>query len=157
MKISRILIPTDFSPDADEAFAYAVDLARTVGASIELLHVVEDPMAAGVWSAPMYKDAIEGLHVNLVREARRRLRLLVPGVGGARLAVDRQVLVGKPEVEIVKRAAEAQADLIVMGTGGRSGVARLVMGSVAERVVRTAGCAVLTVKSESGKKRQRVS
>lgn len=148
MTISRILVPTDFSPDADAAFAYALELANALGASVDLLHVVEDPMAAGVWSSPMYTAAVTGLQINLVRDAKEQLRRCVPMIAGVRFGVFRHVLVGNPAVEIVEMAHERASDLVVMGTAGRSGLSHLLAGSVAERVVRTAPCPVLTVKSK---------
>ena len=148
MTISRILVPTDFSPDADAAFAYALDLATSVGAAVDLLHVVEDPMAAGVWSAPMYNAELAGLHINLVRDAKERLRRCVPMIAGIRFGVFRDVRIGPAASTIIDTARERACDLIVMGTRGRTALSQMLMGSIAERVVRLAPCPVLTVKTK---------
>ena len=146
MTITRILIPTDFSPDADAAFSYALGLARKFDAPVLLLHVVEDPLAAGVWSSDIYTAEIAGLQVNLVRDAEERLRRSVPeGVG----TVSTEVRTGSPAKQIIETAREKNVDLIVMGTRGRTGVAHVIMGSVAERVVRLAPCPVLTLRAEA--------
>lgn len=147
MKLSRIIVPIDFSPDCEAALAWALDSSPALGASVDLLHVVENPMAAGVWSSAMYTAEVQGLQINLVRDATRRLRDFVPQVAGAPCRVRRHVRVGDPAREIVKFAAERGANLIVMGTLGRTGLSHLMMGSVAEHVSRSATCPVLTVKS----------
>ena len=145
MMIKRILVPTDFSPHAEAALAYASDLAAAVGASVHLLHVVEDPLAAGAWSAAMYTAEIAGLQVNLVRDAEQRLREYAAdhrGTGGT------EVRSGNVAKTVLDVARERAIDLIVMGTHGRTGLAHAVMGSVAERVVRLAPCPVLTLRCD---------
>jgi universal stress protein A len=144
MTIRRILVPTDFSADADAAFDYAVALARTFGASVHLVHVVEDPLAAGMWSSEIYTTEIAGLQVNLVRDAEARLNRAVPETA---VSVSTEVRTGNAAREILAAARESKTDLIVMGTRGRTGFAHIVMGSVAERVVRLALCPVLTLKA----------
>ena len=146
MTISRILVPTDFSADADAAFKYALGLARKFDAHVHLLHVVEDPLAAGVWSSEVYTAEIAGLQVNLVRDAEQRLRGSVPDDAGT---VSTEVRTGPAAKQIIETAGNTQADLIVMGTRGRTGVAHVIMGSVAERVVRLAPCPVLTLRAEA--------
>ena len=142
MRISRILVPMDFSVHADAAFAYALDLARALSAAVHLLHVVEDPLAAGVWSADMYTAEIAGLQINLVRDAEDRLGgLVAPHTG----TVTSEVRRGRAAKQILDAATEWRADLIVMGTHGRTGIAHAVMGSIAEKVVRLAPCPVLTL------------
>ena len=148
MTISRILVPTDFSPDADAPFAYALELAGSLGASVDLLHVVENPMAAGVWSSEMYTSELVGLQINLVRDAKERLRRCPPVIAGVRFGVSRHVRTGNPAVEIVEMAHERASDLIVMGTAGRTGLSHVLAGSVAERVVRTSPCPVMVVKRD---------
>ena len=145
MTITRILVPTDFSPDADAALRYAIDLAKPFGASVDLLHVLEDPLAAGMWSAEFYTAEIAGLSVNLVKNAEARLRGIVDETK-APLRLSSEVRIGPAFATILDAAREHGADLIVMGTKGRTGLAHLLMGSVAERVVRLAPCPVLTVR-----------
>ena len=144
MAIRRILVPTDFSADADAAFDYALEFARKFDASVHLLHVVEDPLAAGMWSSAVYTAEIAGLQVNLVHDAEERLRRSVPDAASS---VSTEVRTGNAAREILKVAQERNADLLVMGTRGRTGIAHIMMGSVAERVVRLAMCPVLTLKA----------
>lgn len=146
MTITRILVPTDFSADANAAFTYALGLARKFDAPVHLLHVVEDPLAAGVWSSEIYTAEIAGLQVNLVRNAEERLRLSVPDDAGT---VSSEVRTGNAAKQIVEAARATNTDLIVMGTRGRAGLAHVIMGSVAERVVRLAPCPVLTLRAEA--------
>jgi nucleotide-binding universal stress UspA family protein len=145
MQITRILVPTDFSPHAESALRYALDLAPKFNAAVHLLHVVEDPIAAGVWSSDIYTAEVEGLQVNLVRDAEQRLCASVPA--GAAM-VTCEVRRGPAARQILEAAREAGSDLIVMGTRGRTGVAHVLMGSVAERIVRLAPCPVLTLHAE---------
>lgn len=143
MTISRILVPMDFSDDSEAALRFARDLARRYDATIHLLHVVENPLATGVWSAELYTSEIAGLQLNLVRDAKARLEKSVP----EGTAMSTEVRVGKAANEILNVARERGVDLIVMGTHGRTGLALLILGSVAERVVRMAPCPVLTVRA----------
>jgi nucleotide-binding universal stress UspA family protein len=154
MTITRILVPTDFSADANAAFDYARELARKFDAPVHLLHVVEDPLAAGMWSSEIYTAEIAGLQVNLVRDAEERLRRSVPDAGGT---VSTEVRTGNAAKQIIETARETGADLIVMGTRGRTGVAHVIMGSVAERVVRLAPCPVLTLRAETLQPKTRVA
>ena len=143
MRITRILVPTDFSPHADAALQYAMDLARQWDAAVHLLHVVEDPLAAGVWSSELYTAEIAELHVNLARDAETRLQTYVSGDAAV---VTTEVRRGRAATQILDAAREWGSDLIVMGTHGRTGLAHVVMGSVAEKVVRLAPCPVLTLR-----------
>ena len=146
MEITRILVPTDFSADADAAVVYALRLASAFGASVGLLHVVENPIAAGVWSSEVYTAEIAGLQINLVRDAEERLRKYAAEMGAA---VTSEVRTGPAARVILEFAKEHGVDLIVMGTHGRTGLAHALMGSVAERVVRLARCPVLTLRAET--------
>ena len=114
-------------------------------------------MAAGVWSSPMYRIELEGLHINLVREAERQLHALMPSAAGERCSVNRAVRIGDPSREIVAFAADRGADLIVMGTRGRTGLPHVLLGSVAEKVSRAAHCPVVTVKSPLAYEKLRAS
>jgi universal stress protein A len=142
MRITRILVPIDFSRHADAAMRYALELARPFQAAVHLVNVVEDPLAAGVWSSEIYTADIEELQINLVRDAEKRLRGCVPPDAGT---VTTEVRRGPAAKQILETAYERGADLIVMGTHGRTGLAHVVMGSVAEKVLRLASCPVLTL------------
>ncbi len=143
--IKNVLVGTDFSEPSDAALAYGRELARTFGATLHLLHVVENLAARA--AADAYPMALPEMQRDIEDDAWKRLE-------AALTSDDRKTLRAKPLVRvanttaaaIVSYAQEASIDLIVVGTHGRGAVAHLLMGSVAERVVRTAPCPVLTVR-----------
>jgi len=141
LPIHTILHPTDFSERSEPALRLAGALSRDYGAHLIVLHVAVPPplLAYGEGYVPPETDA----HLVECREQLRQLSL--PDTGGIR--AERRLLEGDPATEIVREARDIHADLIVMGTHGRTGLARLLMGSVAEQVVRQAPCPVLTMKS----------
>lgn len=142
--IGRILVPVDFSAHSDRALRYAAGLAAPFAAQVELLHVVEDPYLTGAWSSDVYVPKVPELMADLRADAERRLAALKSATAG--VTVETGVMTGRTAQTIVDRARDGGFDLIVMATHGRTGVAHLVLGSVAERVVRTAACPVLTVR-----------
>jgi nucleotide-binding universal stress UspA family protein len=150
-RITRILVPTDFSATADAALEYAFVLAERFGASIQLLHVLDDPFVTDGMAVEAYISEAPALRTALLREAQDRLRHratpreTVP-------AIDTEVLFGHGARTIAEYAAERNVDLIVMGTHGRTGFAHLLLGSVAEQLVRTAPCPVLTVRHPEERK-----
>ena len=147
MILKQILVPTDFSPHAEAALHYAIELVKQFGASVKLLHVVEDPLAAGMWSREIYTAEIAELQINLVKSAEERLRQIAAApAAGVRLLTE--VRTGPAARAILDAAKAMAADLIVMGTAGRTGLAHVVMGSVAQRVVRAAPCPVLILRAE---------
>lgn len=148
----KILHPTDFSECATDAQATAVDLAGRLGSEIVLLQVLVE--------TPLYGESVLNMpKVQRVYDAQRKWaeETLEARVGDLRrrgLKASWRVQVGVPFEEIVKIADEERVDMIVMGTHGRSGLNRVLLGSVAERVIRLAPCPVLTVrqtKSEAGR------
>ena len=151
-RITRILVPTDFSATADAALDYAFGLAARFGASLQLLHVLDDPFVFEGMSAEAYIAEAPTLRTAMLEDARERLRhravLREDGV-----TIETEVLFGHGARTIAEYAAERGADLIVMGTHGRTGFAHLMVGSVAERLVRTAPCPVLTVRHPHTKRR----
>jgi nucleotide-binding universal stress UspA family protein len=146
MTATRILVATDFSLDADAALAYALALARTVPASVHVVHVVDNPLAAGVWSSEIYTSEIQGLQINLVREAARQLRRGLRAIDHHGVKLTSEVLTGRPGPAIAQCARDGAYELVVVGTHGRTGLSHLLMGSVAEHVVRHAPCPVLVVR-----------
>ena len=143
--IKTILVPTDFSPAADRALEYARNLADAFGASLHLLHVFENPFAAGAFM-DMYTPAPGDELERIARQSREQLEALLTDEQKVRYTPTFTARMGSPAQEILEYAREhGSIDLIVIGTSGRNRVARLVMGSVADRVVRTAPCPVLTV------------
>lgn len=148
MEIRQILAPTDFSEYSKEAVAYAFELAQKFGAKLLLLHVIEMPAypVEGFVPPSIGSTLIEDLE----RQAWADLAQVLPEAQTDKVAVTRQVVVGIPYRKIVDVAAAEKADLIVMATHGRTGLGHLLIGSVAERVVRTAPCPVLTIRASSG-------
>jgi nucleotide-binding universal stress UspA family protein len=147
--ISRILVPTDFSEPSEAALDYARTLARQFGATFHLLHVIELPSTTGLFSSERYVPEDPRFVSERMAQAKLRLaRRLLPS-DKARYRATKGILVGPAGNTIVKYAQEENFDLIVMGTHGRSGLTHVLMGSVAEHVVRTAPCPVLTVHSTS--------
>jgi universal stress protein A len=145
LTISRILVPVDFSAHSEHALRYAVALASRLGASLYLLHVVDDPVATGAWSAEGMPPDLAELRTELVANAEQRLLVYRGEAERAQVPVVTTARIGLTSYTIVEYAQALNIDLIVMGTHGRSGVAHLFMGSVAERVLRHAPCPVLTV------------
>jgi nucleotide-binding universal stress UspA family protein len=152
MTPKRILVAMDFSSDSNAALAYALELARPLQASIDLLHVVETPLAAGMWASEIYTTEIAGLQVNLVRDAENQMRQTIRSLDRGGVAVTGEVRTGRAAATIVDCARENAIDLVVMATHGRTGFARALMGSVAEGVTRAAPCPVLVVRpSQTGR------
>jgi len=137
--IHTILVPTDFSPRSESALRLASAIARDYGARLILLHVLETYPAfygdGAMVLPPLAEDS---------EQARSLLdKLPVP----AHILAERQVREGDAAIQILEAIGEFHADLIVMGTHGRTGLGRLLVGSVAENVMRKATCPVLTVRT----------
>jgi nucleotide-binding universal stress UspA family protein len=147
--ISHILVPTDFSPPSDAALTRAKDLAQKYGAQVSLLHVVTDPRAIGVWTPEVYVPADAATQERLLREAKERLESQLTEDERSRFAVTIEARVGDVAEHILEIAREQKVDLIVMGTHGRHGLAHLLLGSVAERVLRNGPCPVLTTHADA--------
>jgi nucleotide-binding universal stress UspA family protein len=145
--LNRILVPTDFSETADSALAYAKELATRLGASLHLVHVYADPYAAAACAPEVYASVPTEVRQRAVEEVRERLLERLDASEEYQFRGSRGIVRGLVAPQIVDYAANQDIDLIVMGTHGRRGVAHLLLGSVAEHVVRTAGCPVLTVRT----------
>ena len=143
---TRILVPTDFSPPSHAALEYARLLAAKFGASLHLLHVVDDPTASSAYVADGYAPDSDELREKLLGEARQRLASLLTHAERDSCETTTEAIIGVPATTIADYAGCARTSLIVMGTHGGTGLAHLLMGSVAEQVVRTAQCPVLTVR-----------
>jgi len=142
----RILHPTDFSAAAEPAFAYALEAAKREDATLMLMHVIEPvtPFADEIYVA-VETDQREAAEAAARKGFDALLaRAKAAGVRAADLLRD-----GTPVDEIVKAAADELVDLIVMGTHGRTGLKRLVLGSVAQHVVATAPCPVVTLRMKA--------
>lgn len=138
LQIQTILVPTDFSAGSDYALKVARSLAQDHGARLVLIAVPPPP-------PPMTDEYLPSTeYPGMIATTKRELEAL-----GAKITdrpVVTHVIAGAPGPSIIEAAKEYQADLIVMGTHGRTGLARLLMGSVAEHVLRHAECPVLTIK-----------
>ena len=134
----RILVPIDFSPYSDAALALATSLARDGGGTLVLAHVEVIPLSAA--GGEFLYDIPEPPTEELLD----KLEHVTPP--DSQVPVERRLLAGDPADAIIRLAESENIDLIVMGTHGRRGLSRLLMGSVAEAVVRAAPCPVLTVK-----------
>jgi nucleotide-binding universal stress UspA family protein len=143
--IKKILLATDFSEASDAALDYARTLCDAFGATLHVLHVLED-LAAHAWTTEVYVAALPGVHEEMERQARERLEQLMTVEERARRDAVLALRNGSPFVEVVRYARDEHMDLIVLGTHGRGAIAHMLLGSVAERVVRKAHCPVLTVR-----------
>jgi universal stress protein A len=144
LTFDRILVPVDFSPTARRALVAAGELAKAAGGKLYVLHVID--------TRGLEVAASEGFfeYVNVVSAMRsgaeQELGGLVREAGVGEHVAEQLVVEGAPTRAIQSAIEEHSASLVVMGTHGRTGVSRLLLGSVAEKVVRTASCAVLVVK-----------
>lgn len=149
MQIDRILVPTDFSDNAKPALEYGCELARQFNAQLQLVNVVDN-----LDVFPMEMEAVAAVGVGIGGDALQsekhasRLLAELPGSSGHDCRITRSVKLGNPATEIIRFAKENHTDLIVISTHGRTGLRHLLLGSVAESVVRKAGCPVLTVHPE---------
>jgi nucleotide-binding universal stress UspA family protein len=144
MQFRHILAPTDFSEYSKQAIASALELAKKFGAKLTILHVIELPPYPVEGYVPPSLSAT--FMDDLERQATTDLAQLVPEAEAANVEVARVIAVGTPYRKIIDTAEAEQVDLIVMATAGRTGFSHLIMGSIAERVVRTASCPVLTIR-----------
>jgi nucleotide-binding universal stress UspA family protein len=136
----KILVPTDFSDTAAHGTRYAFELAQALGAQVSLLHVrvLPVPPEAGGMASDFANETEQ--------EARKKLEQVAASYRVNSPLVASLVTTGEPSAGIVQIAREIAADLIVIGTHGRRGVRRLLLGSVAESVLRVAPCPVLAVR-----------
>jgi universal stress protein A len=143
MRTPHFLVPTDFSASAKQALDYAIRLACTLNARLTVLHVIQPvPMAGpgmGIVLPETYLQEVKEGVQGSMEEALTR-------VTAAGLTAERIVLYGIPFQEIIETAKARQVDLIVMGTHGRTGLMYVLLGSVAEQVIRLAPCSVLVVR-----------
>ncbi len=153
--MKKVLVAIDFSTGSLQALAQALQIAEKFKARLLLLHVVHDPAEApGFYAA---KKAGKKVLRNMEQTAQQMMDEFVAAHLCKYKSFDTAVVPGLPAEQIVRLGKKEKADLIVMGTHGRSGLKRLILGSVADRVIRTASCPVLTVhetKEERNKKKK---
>ena len=151
--LGRVLVPVDFSERGQKALEDGAALAARFKAELHLLHVVEDTSPATSEIA-LASTVFQSYIHELTRAGDKQLAdLKIPGPAATGV-VKRKVVVGAPISRITAYAMDAEIDLIVMGTHGRTGLAHALIGSVAERVVRTAPCPVLTVRHQEAKEKR---
>lgn len=154
IRINNILVPTDFSEPADAAIQYAKSLALEFGSRVHLLHVVPEPVAYP-WGTELSTFSLANILSESEAGAQERLENLAPSLG---LPADRLVVhagVGRPVDKILDYIGAERIDLVVMGTHGRGAVGHLLIGSVAERIVRRSPVPVLTMHSAQAAAAQR--
>jgi nucleotide-binding universal stress UspA family protein len=138
LPVHTILLPTDFSDNAQAVFPMACALARDCGARVVVLYVVPPPL---------YQEVMEARHHSEERYAAPREALHKMRAPDQNVRVEHRLEEGQPAKVILEVADDLQAGLIVMGTHGRTGLGRLLLGSVAEQVLREARCPVMTLKT----------
>jgi len=144
-RIKTILVPIDFSPASDAARRYAEALARSLGSRIHLLHVVADPFLYDPWGTSAGTAGTAALMEEFDRQARRHLARLVPARGPLARRIVTATAPGFAVPEILDYIRKKKIDLVVMGTHGRGALGHVLLGSVAEKVVRLSPVPVLTV------------
>jgi universal stress protein A len=144
-RIRTVMVASDFSPTSRAAFAHAVDLAKANRARLLVMHALTlvPPMPGGEYMPPQAWDRIEAASR---AEARDQIEALVAKAKRAGVRAVGLVMAGSPYEVIVRAARSKRADVLVLGTHGRTGLPRFFLGSVAARVLATAPCPVLTVR-----------
>jgi nucleotide-binding universal stress UspA family protein len=141
----KILFCTDFSENSDHAFAYTLNLTKTYDATLLILHVIIE-RASYYWSTPKGVDELVAKQTERVKQE-INIRYLQKAEGFKNYEIlAREADEGRASYEIIQVARKESADLIVMGTHGRTGFDHLILGSTAENVVRKSPCPVLTVR-----------
>lgn len=149
-EIRNILAPTDFSHHAEVAIKYACGLAERLNASLHLLHVLPEVVPLG--PEPMLVSVPPPeFYVQNEAESRLALQSVLKPEWGTPASVDHVVRWGDPVDAVVAHASEHAIDLVVIATHGRTGLSHVLLGSVAERIVRHAPCPVLTIRERSSK------
>jgi nucleotide-binding universal stress UspA family protein len=146
--LKRLLVPTDFSEPSKIALHYAKAFAETFQASLHLLHVIEERALAykELAASSLAPFNLSTLLEEIEQNVRDQLNRMLPENERAKYQAQLVTLTGSPFLEIVRYAKAQDIDLIIIGTHGRGPIAHVLMGSVAERVVRKAPCPVLTVR-----------
>ena len=143
-KFSTILFANDFSEGSDNAFDYAISLAKEYSGKLVLIHVINEPVDLRGFYVPHI--SFENLEKEIAEGAQKMMDSFCDKHLKEFRNFEQSVISGVPADEIVKKADECGADLIIMGTHGRKGMDHLLFGSTAERVVRNANCPVMTVR-----------
>ena len=145
LTLKTVLVPTDFSAASESALRYGKAMAERFGATLHIVHVMED-LLAHAWAAEVYVSSMPQLRDEIEKESRLRLGALLTDGERKAFRAETALLAGNPFLEIIRYAKTHGVDLIVMGTHGRGPIAHMLLGSVAEKVVRKSPCPVLTVR-----------
>jgi nucleotide-binding universal stress UspA family protein len=150
-EIARVIYASDFSPASLVAFPHALRIAKATGAELTILTVLPSPIALFSEGGYVPQDVWDELYRGARAQADKEMDGLLREAVQAGVHTSTSIVEGtSPADDIVRAAHSLKADLLVLGTHGRTGVARFFLGSVAARVVATAGCPVLTVRAETG-------
>jgi len=147
IRLAKMLVPTDFSEDSEQAARYAVELAKRFQAEIHCVHVVDIP-ADLLSTSAYYMTGPSEQFIDQIREESKKNLETFAKKNLEGVEVRTVFLEGSPFVEIIRYARDHQIDLVVIATHGRTGLRHVLFGSVAEKVVRKAPCPVLVVKRE---------
>ena len=145
----KILVPTDFSSSAQQAFEYAIELNRSYNARLYLVHVLQDFTDFSEFN--LSPTILPQLYAEFEENATKRLEELIQNLVPAPMNCDMYILHGVAYYEITQFASDEAVDLIVIGSRGRTGLSHLIFGSTAEKVIKRAHCPVLTVKHAEAK------
>ena len=152
LALQNLMVATDFSEASEAAMAYAFRLARTLSARLDIVHVVpeDDVNILTALSARLQSHiTAETLREVLYVDADKRLAALVEQAKASDVIQERLIVTGRPAETLISWAASKQPEVLILGTHRRRGLDHLLLGSVAERVLRQAPCAVLIVPAES--------
>ncbi|MBL8613562.1 MAG: universal stress protein [Myxococcales bacterium] len=150
MSPKNLLVPVDFSDTSESALNYAIDLARTLGAKVTVLHAYEIPVVGLPEGAMVLTADVAG---RIMTASQAALDAEIAKHKDDGVAIEAVLKSGDPRDVVVETAKELGCDLIVIGTHGRRGIARALLGSVAESVLRTAPVPVLAIRAGTGEKR----
>jgi nucleotide-binding universal stress UspA family protein len=140
----KILTAIDFSENSDYAFDYALTLARQFNAELTIMHVINEPVDLRGFYVPQI--SFEQLEKEIEEGAVKMMEKFCQARLGDYNAYETAIVTGIPYEEVIRKAEEIGASLIVLGTHGRTGLDHLIFGSTAERIVRSASCPVLTIR-----------